>query len=794
MKKSLWLAALAVMAADDHPSGARTTPPTIRQVAPLGMARGTTIEVTVEGFNLAGARRVFFSEPGVTAKILRVKELPDLNEVRLGANGTPSTIDLGPLPPRNQVTMEVEIAPEAGVGPVNFRIETPLGTSPSGTLLVEPYYGESPDNEPNDTLDNAFETYLPSVLAGTISRPGDVDYFKIKVKAGDEIVFSNAASQVGSQLQPIVAIVDESMQVLREFGTDGGISAEYFSFRFEKAGTFYVRVSDYQQKGSGAHFYRIKVGDFAVVSRAYPLGLRRDKEAPVAVSGLNLAAPRVTVRGEASPDDPDVAIVRVEGKSGASFNRLRLDLGADPEVEASQVKTLAFPLVINGKLTAKYQDFRFRATKGQKLVFEVRARRFGSELDSFLEVLDAAGKPIERAVVRPVWETTTVLRDHDSSQRGIRIQSWNVLKSGDYVAMHGEVARVDTLPRQPDEDMLVESFNGQRLGFFGTTPEAHAADSSVYKVEILPPGSKPSPNGLPVMRLYYRNDDGGPAYGKDSLVDFTAPADGEYVLRLSDVRGVSGEEYSYRLSARAPRPDFRLAVNPRNPNVPAGGTVPLTVTAMRMEGFEDPIEVEVEGLPKGLTATKAVVPRGQVFATVLLSAALDTKLTQAAPMKVMGRAKIGGAIVARAANPEDRLQLIAVTPKPDVVMTAQTRVVELPVGGTADISVSIIRQNGFGGRVPVEVRGLPPRVRVDNSGLNGVLLNETETERTFRIEALPTAEEVEQTIYVSALVETRSPQQNSFAAPQPILLRVKKTANPTAIPPAPTTISGAPKK
>src|SRR5215470_2984509 len=146
----LALAAMAAAGAELHPTGNRTTPPTLNSVAPQGIARGTTVEMTVEGLNLAGASAIYFSEPGVTGRILRVKELPDLPDVRLGSNGTPSTVDVGPLPPRNQVTVEVEVSPDAVIGPVAFRLQTPLGTSPEGRFLVEPYYGESNDKEPND--------------------------------------------------------------------------------------------------------------------------------------------------------------------------------------------------------------------------------------------------------------------------------------------------------------------------------------------------------------------------------------------------------------------------------------------------------------------------------------------------------------------------------------------------------------------------------------------------------------------------------------------------------------------
>src|SRR3954453_14251148 len=197
-----------------YAAGNRTTPPTLNIVAPLGVARGTTIEMTVEGLNLARASAIYFSEPGVTGKILRVKELPDLPDIRLGSNGTPSTVDLGPLPPRNQVTIEIEVAPEAEIGPVSFRLLTPLGTSPEGRFLVEPYYGEATDREPKDTAETAVETILPAVLSGVISRPGDVDLFKIQIPAPQTVSFLNGATMIGSSLQPVIAILDADLHLL----------------------------------------------------------------------------------------------------------------------------------------------------------------------------------------------------------------------------------------------------------------------------------------------------------------------------------------------------------------------------------------------------------------------------------------------------------------------------------------------------------------------------------------------------------------------------------------------------
>ena len=67
----------------------------------------------------------------------------------------------------------------------------------------------------------------------------------------------------------------------------------------------------------------------------------------------------------------------------------------------------------------------------------------------------------------------------------------------------------------------------------------------------LPPGYRT------VFTLHYENDDDGERkLGRDSKLTFTAPADGDYLVRVSDVRGLGGDRFAYRLLIRRPQPDF----------------------------------------------------------------------------------------------------------------------------------------------------------------------------------------------------------------------------------------------
>src|SRR4030042_1963433 len=54
-----------------------TVPPMITRVMPVGIQRGATLVVTLEGRNLADIRRVLFDKPGLTAKFIGVTSLPE---------------------------------------------------------------------------------------------------------------------------------------------------------------------------------------------------------------------------------------------------------------------------------------------------------------------------------------------------------------------------------------------------------------------------------------------------------------------------------------------------------------------------------------------------------------------------------------------------------------------------------------------------------------------------------------------------------------------------------------------
>jgi hypothetical protein len=294
-------------------------------------------------------------------------------------------------------------------------------------------------------------------------------------------------------------------------------------------------------------------------------------------------------------------------------------------------------------------------------------------------------------------------------------------------------------------------------------------NDAAYKVEIHPPGADFPPNGMPVFRIPYRNDDGGmPDHGRDSRLHFTAPADGEYTVRLRDVQGRGGAGFYYRLQFREAKPDFRFFAGVENLNVPRGSRVPFTVSVERLDDMNEPIAVELaDPLPQGFALDTVIIPPDNDEAVCTVKAGPDARSTPlSGSLRLRARATIGGKEVVREAS----LRMLHVAGEPDLVIGMEPREVRLQAGSTARVNVRAERRNGFIGRIPLDVPNLPHGVVVMDTGLNGILIPEGEEAREYVLRAEPWVPPGRHTIYTTGRTETRSPLPTTFASEPAVLV------------------------
>ncbi len=774
------LVGMAILVASGVAALAQVRPPVIANAAPYGIERGTTTTITVDGTNLGDADAVLFSDAGLTARIVSVADFgPDVPVRRAEDTGAP----ISDHARKSVVTLDVTATRDVPLGRHVLRLRTPLGTSTAMAIWV----GDLPEArelEPNDRLEQADTVTAPATVNGVIFTEGDVDTFRFHAAAGRQIVLRALAVGLGSRLDPALTLIDANGTVLAANDDFGETREPLIVYTPASDATLWLRVTDSLNTGSPRHVYRLTIGEVPYLTSVYPLGTRKGSPRPVRVHGANLGAARHGVAGPSLPESPELAPVQVSTGLGEPLNRIQIAMGQYPEIEeiesGADVLTAAqrvnVPATVNGSLhhTGGGPDvdlFRFTAARGQEVVISVAANRLGSPLDSVIEVLDARGRAVPRAVLHPVWETTIDLRSQNSSSSGMRLLAWSALHRGDWVYVDRELLQVSELPKGPDEDVSFTSFRGRRVAFEGTSSEGHALGRPVYKVDVHPPGATFSPNGLPLFTLAYANDDGGPMWGKDSRLAFRAPAAGDYIVRIRDTRGESGPLYAYRLTLAPPDPDFDLFVSPSNPNVPRGGRVPVTVTAYRRDGFDRAIDVHVTGLPPGVTAEPGTILPGHTSVAIALLASADAAPVTT-PLVVSGTGLVGERSVVRQARADERVSVLSVAVPADVrVVSVEPAVIDLVPGGHAKVRARIVRENGFSGRVPLAVLNLPFRVTVPDIGLNGILITEAQDTREFDIVADENAAPAEQTLYVTARVETNqvaSPEQASV----PIRLRI----------------------
>lgn len=430
----------------------------------------------------------------------------------------------------------------------------------------------------------------------------------------------------------------------------------------------------------------------------------------------------------------------------------------EPNNDAATAIPLTLPAEIAGKVSAPGDAdvFRFHAQAGEALTLEVNAARAKSKLDSRLEVLYADGRPVEQAVLQVTRDSWFTFRGKDSdTSDDFRLHNWAEMELNEYLYADGEVVKLWLYPRGPDSGFKVYPGTGKRHTYFGTPALVHALGAPAYVVTPLPPGAQPPLNGLPVFHLNYENDDDSMRrFGADSQLLFAAPADGDYLIRLTDVRGFGAEgDFHYTLTARARRPDFKVSIGGGGPKISPGSGREITFSLERYEGFDGPVRVDIANLPPGFTAgTPVEIEAGQHSAITAIYAAPGAVAPDKSAddaVKLTATARIGGREVAHDLGTLGEIQLAAAPQVTVGILPGVDRsyVKETPgqplefiirPGQTISAVVRATRHN-FTGRIELggddSGRNLSYGVYVDNIGLNGLLIVEGQTDREFFITA-----------------------------------------------------------
>jgi hypothetical protein len=408
---------------------AQTSYPMITHIVPVAVQRGQTTEVTVEGqMNFHGIYKALFEGSGITAAIIPA--------------AAPKTAP-SEKPQTRSVKLNLTVAADAALGVREFRLASALGISSIGQVLVvdDPVLLENGDN---NTLEKANPITLPCVVSGRIEAVEDVDYFKFHAEAGQILTFEVLCARLQDKIHdlqkhadPLLTLFDAQGRELAA-NDDSYFADPLLTFPVPKAGDYYVQVRDSKYDGDARWVYALSVTNRPYASHVFPMAGNPGQTVSVEpVGSANAVQSRVVLQ---VPSPPGIHRVTLD-VSGVKSNPVAFIASPLPQVLEQepndtplQATRVSIPCGMNGRIGSKrdLDHFVFSAVKGKAIRFEVKARRFGSalqsSLDSVLDVMTPKGAVLANnddtfgkdaaLVFTPPTDGDYILRIRDLNSKG----------------------------------------------------------------------------------------------------------------------------------------------------------------------------------------------------------------------------------------------------------------------------------------------------------------------------------------------------------------------------------------
>jgi hypothetical protein len=319
---------------------------------------------------------------------------------------------------REPVLLEVTIASDAAPGNRELRLLTPAGPTPPVCFQVgiDPEVLELEPNGPKFSLGIPLPVkenpvlQPPVVINGQI-QPGDVDYFRIEAKEGQQLVMAAMARRlvpfladaVPGWFEAMITVYDLKGNKLKHSDCYGFQPDPVLFYRIPETGTYVVEIRDSLYRGREDFVYRLSIAEEPFVTAIFPPGGTLNESTEAWLSGGNLPTRKVRLDTEAKDQFlPAGAELRtIDSLAGKwlrhpityAVNSLPEGKEQEPNDHLQHAQIIEAPVILNGMIEkpGDRDVFQIQGKKGDKLVLDVNARVLNSPLDSYLHVYDAQG-------------------------------------------------------------------------------------------------------------------------------------------------------------------------------------------------------------------------------------------------------------------------------------------------------------------------------------------------------------------------------------------------------------------
>jgi hypothetical protein len=681
--------------------------PNIAMPAPVGVQRGSSLELTLTGTNLAEPTGLWTSFP---AKVT----IPTDNN-----NGKDNA----------KLRVRIFVPKEAPIGFHAIRLATRRGLSNLRLFCVDDLPEVTQTNN-NHSRQTAQSVPVPCVVVGR-ADPEVSDFYNIAVKAGQRVSIEILGRRLGSPFDPQISLIDPRSQRELVYSNDApGLQTDArLTYTFKTPGDYLIEVRDVMYRGGADYWYRLRIGDFPCATTPIPMAAKRGSRVKVQFAGpavAGVAPVEVTM-----PTDPAASVVWITPRGASGLVGWPVALAAsdleefvehEPNDEPAKANRISVPCGVTGRFEKKgdADHFVFAAKKGQRLVILAHTHDLFSPTEVYMVLKNAAGAQV--ATSNPAGDSQIDFTAPADGDYVLAVEHLN------YWGGPEESYRITIAPPEPGFHLTLplDHFDVPQGGVAALPIQTITRRDYDGPIEISLDGT-PGIGGRTVVTSATTLGPKQPA----AWLFVSASADaapGAYSGRVQGKATIKNRELIAGASVRAaviqelaglpyPPPDlthqigiavtqkppFTLAARFATPEVIRGGVVPLTVSAVRTAGFEEEIALSSLGLPATFTTALANIPKGKNEVTVDVRAAANAPL---------GHLLVSFAGTAKVKNNE--YHTLAQPVSLSLTLPFDLRVeggpLELSPGKKATIRIAATRRGGYKGPISLEVRNLPAKV------------------------------------------------------------------------------------
>jgi hypothetical protein len=707
---ALPLLALALLAAS--PGAARPQPPAVAPnpqapvlspVAPLGIQRGSALDLTLTGSNLAEPTGLWTTFP---AKVT----IPAANN-----NGKDNA----------KLLVHLEVPKDAPLGFHALRLATTRGMSNLRLFCVDDL-PQVMEVDTNRTRAAAQPVPVPCVVVGRADAEAS-DFFKVTAAAGQRISFEILGRRLGSAFDPQLTVSDarSGRELAGGYSNDApGLQTDArLTITFKEAGDYVVEVRDVSYRGGPDFFYRLRIGDFPCATTPLPLAVKRGTKAAVQFAGPTVdgVAPVEVV----VPADPSVTALSVapRGANGlygwpVSLELSDLDetLEQEPNNEPARANRIPVPGAVTGRFAEKgdLDYYVFAARKGARYVIEAQTHELGSPSEVYAVLRDARGAQLQATnPMTPPRLDYTAPADGDLTLAVEHLHYWGG---------PDETYRLTVTPYEPGFDLTagLDRFDVFPGGTVVVPVTATRRDyAGPIEVSVAGPGLSGTATlaaGQTAAQLPVLAAGDLPPGPREFKIVGRATVNGKPVTEFASVRATLSKElaglpvpprtlYHSLGLAVTEKPPFTVAAKLDAPPAEPGKPAALSVTVARAPGFTAEVALTAAGLPPNVAPALKNVPANANEVKAQLNLAPNAAVGPFA-FVVNGKANHNGKDFSVNSPPVP----LPVEVKPPFTLAARLDAPAAAPGKPLNLVVTATRLPGFTGEIALSVAGLPPKV------------------------------------------------------------------------------------